>query len=341
MEFKDYYAILGVGRNADAQSIRKAFRKLARQYHPDVAKDKKQAEERFKEINEAYEVLSDQEKRRRYDQFGSSWNAQGAHRTGPSPRGRARGGSIHEDFGEADFSFGGTGFSEFFEHLFGGAGRSRSRFGRGFEDAGGGADLESDLMVTLEEAARGAVRPISLRLRTACSRCHGTGLDQSRPCPACQGSGRTDRVESYQVRIPAGVREGQRLRLAGRGGSGIGGGPAGDLYLRVKLARHPDFQVAGGDLIYELELAPWQAVLGTQAEVPTLDRPVAIRIPAGSQNGQRFRVKGRGLPGPREEKGDLHVVLGITMPTKVTDAERALWEELAKRSGHRTGNKGS
>lgn len=333
MEFRDYYKVLGVERTATEDEIRKAFRKLARQYHPDVAKDKKVAEEKFKEINEAYEVLSDSEKRKKYDTLGADWKHGGGFR--PPPGWGQRQGARRSGGGGADgfeFHFGGTGFSDFFEQFFGGAG-ARGRHAGFEEHTGRGQDVEADLLVSLEEAFRGAVRPISLRREVICDKCDGSGLKGGRPCPECGGDGTISRIDNYQVKIPAGVHEGQKLRLAGRGSAGAAGGPAGDLFLRVRLARHPDFRVEGSDLHYDLELAPWEAVLGAEVSVPTLDGRVSIKIPAGSQGGQRMRVRSRGLPMTGGIRGDLYVALAISVPAKITERERGLWEQLARGTG--------
>src|SRR5208283_3090561 len=318
VQYKDYYETLGVPRAAKDDEIKKSFRKLAREFHPDVAKDKRRAEEKFKGINEAYEVLSDPAKRKKYDELGADWKSGAEFRPPPgyegfsggqSFRGRGQGGE------EFEFRFGGTGFSDFFEQIFG----SRMRgggFGRqpGFQQeeefAERGRDIEGDIMVTLEEAMRGSIRSVSVR----------------RP------SGRSVKTETYQVKIPPGVTEGQRLRVAGRGEAGSGGGESGDLYLRVRLARHPDFDVDGHDLIYEAELAPWEAVLGAEISVPTLDGRVNIKIPAGTQSGQKLRVRGRGLSARNSGHGDLFVVTRIVVPSRVSDAEKKLWEQLARES---------
>ena len=319
LHFKDYYAILGVPRTASEAELKKSFRKLAREYHPDVAKDKKRAEEKFKEINEAYEVLSDAGKRKRYDELGADWKGGNDFRPPPGwdgfSQGRAHG---RGDGGQSahEFQFGGTGFSDFFETFFGSASR-QGGFGRGAKFATEeqlserGRDIEGDIMVTLHEVARGAVRAVNVRSEV-------------------EGEIKT---KTFQVKIPAGVTEGQRLRLAGRGEAGAGGGAAGDLYLRVRLAKHPDFEVSDHNLIYEADLAPWEAVLGANLSVPTLDGRVNIKIPAGSQNGQKLRVRGRGLPGRDSASGDLIVVTRIVVPERVTDEERKLWEKLARESG--------
>ncbi len=337
VQYRDYYEILGVPRSASDAEIKKAFRKLARQYHPDVAKDKKKAEEKFKEINEAYEVLGNPEHRKKYDQLGANWKAGAEFRPPPGwdqfRRGRAyQGGTTGaQDF---EFHFGGTGFSDFFEQLFG---SSRRGFGRtaGFDEeelAERGRDIEGDLLVTLEEAMRGSVRSVSVRRSAVCEHCSGHGRRGGHACGVCGGSGQVPKTETYQVKIPAGVIEGQRLRLAGRGEAGTGGGGAGDLYLRVRLARHPEFEVQDHDLIHELEVSPWEAVLGTNVSVPTLDGRVNIKIPPGTQNGQKLRVRGRGLPKRDGTPGDLIVVLQIEVPAQVSEAERKLWEQLARES---------
>lgn len=304
VQYKDYYQSLGVARTASADEIKKAFRKLAREFHPDVAKDKKKAEEKFKEINEAYEVLSDADKRKKYDELGANWKS-GAEFRPPPGYGGFGGGQTYrggrpmssEDF---ETHFGGTGFSDFFEQLFG----SRMRGGAGgFGQRDGFApeepesrDIEGDIMVTLEEAKRGSVRTVTIR--------------------------HENRTDSHQVKIPAGITEGQKLRIAGRGESG------GDLYLRVRLAKHPDFEVDGHNLIHELEIAPWEAALGAEIFVPTLDGKVNIKIPAGTASGQKLRVRGRGLG----KTGDLLVATKIVVPGKISDGQKKLWEQLARES---------
>lgn len=314
VQFRDYYETLGVSKTANEDEIRSAFRKLARKYHPDVAKDKKTAEEKFKQINEAYEVLSDPEKRRKYDQLGENWNQPGGFQPPPQWGAGQPGGGFHRGSGEnggVEFEFGGTGFSDFFEAFFGG-GRGRSAFG-GFGQretmAERGSDVEADIMVTLEEALHGSTRQVSLRRA---------------------GSTKT---ETYQVRIPRGVREGQRIRLAGQGEASERGGKSGDLFLRVRLARHPDFSVEGSDLVHEVKIAPWQAVLGDQLIVPTLEGNARLKLPSGTQGGQRFRLRERGLSGVSGQRGDLYVVVQIALPKKLTEREREIWEQLARLHG--------
>lgn len=312
VQFRDYYETLGVTKTATADDIRKAFRKLARQWHPDVAKDKKNAEEKFKQINEAYEILSDTAKRAKYDQLGAGWQQYeqgGGPRPGPK-RGRPGAGGV-------EFDFGGTGYSDFFEQFFGGrSGAGRGAPGKGFDFFGGepgaerGADVEADISVTLEEALKGSRRAISFRRRDA---------------------GGKSKTETYEVKIPAAVHEGQRIRLRSRGEAGQAGGESGDLYLRVRLAPHPDFRVeAGGDLYYDLTLAPWQAVLGCETTVPTLEGPVKLKVAAGSQVGKRFRLRGRGLPADGGKRTDLYAQLNVTLPETLTEDQRALWEQLSQ-----------
>ena len=347
VQYKDYYQVLGVARTASEDDIRKAFRKLAREYHPDVAKDKKTAEEKFKEINEAYEVLSDPEKRKKYDELGANWK-QGADfrpppgwgEAGQQRRRRSSSGRREPNPEDFEFHFGGTGFSDFFEQFFsGGGGRGGSASGfrptgdfSGDEASSRGNDLEADIMVTLEEAVRGSVRTVNVRRNVECQHCHGSGVLNQRACPHCGGEGAVGKMDNYQVKVPAGVREGQKLRLAGKGEAGMGQGPAGDLFLRVRFARHPDFTVQGSDLTYELDLAPWEAVLGTNVEVPTLHGHVSIKIPAGTNNGQKLRVRGKGLPDKEAGHGDLYVVIQVKVPAKISESEKALWEQLAKAS---------
>jgi curved DNA-binding protein len=344
VQYKDYYQSLGVPRNASDADIKKAFRKLARQYHPDVAKNKKQAEEKFKEVNEAYEVLGDPAKRKKYDELGPNWNSGADFRPPPGwetfgrsgARGTSGRGSRGEDF---DVHFGGTGFSDFFEQLFGSRGaRAGASFGRqeGFTEedmvSERGRDIEGDIMVTLEEALRGSLRSVSVKHGTPCTHCGGSGRRAGHLCNVCGGTGQLSKTDTYQVRIPAGVTDGQRLRLAGRGEAGTAGGTAGDLFLRVRFAKHPEFEVEDQNLVYEAPVAPWEAVLGANISVPTLDGNVNIKIPPGTHGRQKLRVRGRGLPQRGGTNGDLIVVVSIEVPEVVGDAERKLWEQLAKES---------
>ncbi|MGC9940416.1 MAG: J domain-containing protein [Verrucomicrobiota bacterium] len=322
VEFKDYYRVLGLTPKATDEEIKKAFRKLARQYHPDVAKDKKSAEEKFKEINEANEVLSNPESRRKFDQLGADWKT-GSESRPPPGRGGGRSAGREARGGGDDFQFEGTGFSDFFEQFFGGrAGRNRggSPFGAQEysngpeqpEPALRGQDVQGDILITLNEVLEGATRAISVRRNHASS-----GQDET---------------ETHQVRIPKGVQAGQSIRVRGKGGEGLGGGTAGDIYLRVRYAQHPDWQVRGADLVGQLELSPWEAVLGATVSVPTLEGSVSVKVPAGFQAGQQLRVRAKGLPAGAAKRGDLYVEVTIQVPAQVSKEEERLWKELAATS---------
>ena len=302
MDYKNYYEVLGVVKTATPEEIRSVFRKKAREYHPDVAKDKVKGAEKFKELNEAYEVLSDPAKRAKYDQMGREVPGGGYEWAGGAPRGQA-------GPGMEEVHFGGTGFSDFFESMFGGMGGVEGmRAAGGRRMARRGADVEGDLMVTLEEAMQGSSREVTLQ----------------------RGGGR---VETYRVKVPAGVREGQRIRLAGRGQEGASGGEAGDLYLRVRLARHPDLRVEGEDLVTDLEMAPWEMVGGATVPVKTLEGTVMLKVPAGSLAGQKLRLRGQGLRREDGSRGDLYAILEVVVPGSVGAEEKKLWEELGKKSG--------
>jgi curved DNA-binding protein len=245
VQYRDYYEVLGVPRTASEEEIKKAFRKLARQYHPDVAKDKKGAENKFKEINEAYEVLGDPAKRKKYDELGPNWKTGQDFRPPPGWEG-FQGGPFAGGAGQGggfEFHFGGTGFSDFFEQVFGSMGRGGGGAGFGRrspfvqeEFAERGRDIEGDIMVTLEEAVRGSVRSISMEREVVCEQCGGTGQRNQRVCTTCGGTGRAAKTEQFQVKIPPGVTDAQRLRVSGRGGAGTPGAAAGDLFLRIRLA---------------------------------------------------------------------------------------------------------
>jgi curved DNA-binding protein len=322
IEFKDYYKMLGIPREASEDDIRKAFRKLARKYHPDVAKDDKaRAEEKFKEVNEAYEVLSDPEKRRKYDTLGPDWDKASPFGPGPGAGGgfadwqsSPGGGTFRRPAaGEGvEFEFGGTGFSDFFEMFFGGGqwsdGGTFTQSGSVRRRERAGRDIHADIMVTLEEALKGSVRQITVRRLDA---------------------GGQPRVDTYQVKVPAGVHEGQLIRMAGQGEGGSKGGPAGDLFLRVRLERHPDFRVEESDLYTPLRLAPWEAVLGAQVSLKTLEGSATLRVPPGTGAGTRLRLRGQGLPVREGGRGDLHAEVLIEIPGEVAGEAKALWERIA------------
>jgi curved DNA-binding protein len=310
VKFKDYYDVLGVARNASEAEIKKSFRQLARKYHPDVAKDKTTAEEKFKELNEANEVLSDPEKRRKYDELGANWNH--PERQPPPPQGGSNGGSADG----SEFHFEGTGFSDFFEQFFGSRGRSSGGFGRtgeaGAPFAQRGQDIEGDILVTLDEVLHGSSRTINLQRTDP-----HTGKSTQ---------------QTMRVKIPPGVKAAQLVRLAGKGQEGTGGGESGNLYLRVKFAQHPDFRVQGADLYYDLELAPWEAVLGATVQIQTLDGIVSLKIPARTAADQQFRMRGKGLPAGDGSRGNLYALASIQVPAQLTPEQTVLWEQLAKNS---------
>jgi curved DNA-binding protein len=298
MEFKDYYKILGVERNASEDEIKRAYKKLARKYHPDVSKEK-DAEARFKEINEAYHVLRDKEKRKAYDQLGTQWKQGQEFHPPPGWEGAAHQGFSAEDLG---------GFSDFFSEIFGGRPGGFRYEKREFRMRG--EDLHATIEITLEEAYHGTTRAISLQM------------------PEIDSQGRvSQRTRQLNVQIPKGVTEGQHIRLAGQGGPGSGGGQAGDLFLQVIFAPHPLFHADGRDIYLELPITPWEAALGCRLKGPTLGGRVELTIPAGSQSGRKLRLKGRGLPG--NPPGDQYVLLRIETPPAGTAQARELYRQMA------------
>ena len=307
MKYKDYYQILGLGRDASEEAIKKAYRRLARKYHPDVSKESG-AEEHFKEVSEAYEVLRDAEKRAAYDQLGRNWQAGQDFRPPPGWQGGPR---AHP--GGAGFSS--RDFSDFFESLFGrgggfsGMGSFTDQGSGGFATAG--QDQTVALEISLEEAYHGGSRSVQLQT------------------PERDPSGRvTSRTRTLNVKIPAGVTNGQKIRLTGQGNAGQGGGPSGDLYLEVSIKPHHLYKVRSRDIILELPLAPWEAALGCKIEAPTLGGPVTLNIPANAQNGQKLRLRGRGLPG--NPPGDQLVTLRIVNPPADTEVARELFQRLER-----------
>ena len=302
MEFKDYYQIMGVKRDATQDEIKRAYRKLARKYHPDVSKEP-QAEARFKEVGEAYEVLKDPEKRAAYDQLGANWKAGQEFRPPPD---WDQGFEFHGGgFTDADAA----GFSDFFETLFG---RDFARDGQarsGFQARG--EDTHARVLIDLEDAYHGATRTLTLKH----TELGADGRPQLR-----------ERV--LNVRIPRGVSQRQHIRLAGQGGAGIGKGEPGDLYLEVEFRSHPFYHVEGKDVFLDLPVAPWEAALGATVKAPTPTGAVDMKIPAGSSGGRKLRLKGRGIPG--SPPGDLYVVLQVALPPDESEAARAAWRELEK-----------
>jgi curved DNA-binding protein len=316
VQYKDYYKTLGVSREASQEDIQRAYRKLARKFHPDLNKAP-DAEQKFKDINEAYEVLKDPEKRKKYDQLGARWKeGQDFH---PPPGWE----DIRFEYGPsagagAEGGFWGSGevFSDFFETLFGGAFR-RGRggaAGRGpFVRQQAGTDHEAALRINLEEAYRGGTKAVTLEVQEPSS--DGTVSRQQK---------------RFDVKIPRGVLPGQKIRLAGQGGQGLGGAQRGDLYLRVETEPHPRFRLEGRHLYTDLALAPWEAALGAKVPVQTMDGQVTLKIPPGTQSGRKLRLKGKGMPNPKGAPGDLYVVAQIQVPKTLSQKEKNLFEQLGE-----------
>ncbi len=331
-DYKDYYKILGVARTADEKEIKSAYRKLARKYHPDVNPGDKSAESRFKEISEAYDILSDSKKRSQYDSLGEQWKAYS--RTG-APRG---GGTRPGGF---EFEFGGGStpdLSELFATLFGGRKGAQANSARMPER---GEDVEYGIDLTLEEAAAGASKALTLRIEDICPKCNGTGaardsrgnIDLGSICPECRGVGRVGRTRKVDVKIPAGVKEGQRIRLAGEGAAGPGG-KRGDLYLMVRLKPHPGFEREGSDLFTDVTIPYTVAALGGDIGVKTLNGERTLTVPPGVQSGQKIRITGQGMPaGGGKKPGDLYARVRVSVPKDLSQRERELLGELARIRG--------
>jgi molecular chaperone DnaJ len=355
---KDYYQVLGVPKNATASEIKKAYRKLAQQHHPDANPGDQAAEERFKEVSAAYDVLGDEQKRKQYDQVrdmaASGFGAGGFPGGGGGYAGSGFPGGARvrfEDLGD---------LGDLFGDLFGGsARRTRTRPSRG-------ADLETEVRVTFEDAMDGTNKAVRIQgpapcetchgsgaapgtspidcpqcggvgaiavnqgpfqMSQTCPRCHGSGRIVETPCPTCRGSGTQRRVRSFQVKIPAGVKDGARIRLAGRGEPGPAGGQPGDLYVKVRVEPHAIFRRSGSDLLVDLPLTFAEAALGSNVQVPTLNGPVRMKVPAGTQNGRTFRLKGKGAP-KRGGRGDLLVTVNVEVPRKLSKQEKELLKQL-------------
>ncbi|MBW7895292.1 MAG: molecular chaperone DnaJ [Opitutaceae bacterium] len=364
MAKEDYYELLGVGKSATADELKKAYRKKAVQYHPDKNPGNKEAEEMFKKVSEAYDVLNDPDKRAAYDRYGHAAFQGGMG--GGGPRGGGMGGGFHDPFDifREVFGQGGGGGGGIFDEMFGGGGRDGGR---------DGADLRYDLEITLEEAARGAEKEISFRKNVTCERCDGSGAEPGsrkvtcstcrgagqirrsggiitftqtcptcggagtrieKPCSACHGEGRTPKTTKLNVRIPAGVDTGSRLRSSGNGEAGLAGGHAGDLYIVLTVKDHELFERHGDDLYCEIPIKFTLATLGGSIEVPTLFGKASLKIPAGTQSGTTFRLRDKGMPSLRGgRQGDQLVRVHVEVPTSLTSAQRKLLEEFAKISG--------
>ncbi len=327
MEYKDYYQIMGVERSATQDEIKRAYRKLARKYHPDVSKEA-DAEKRFKEVGEAYEVLKDPEKRVAYDQLGANWKAgqdfnappdwdAGFEFGGGGFTGGNAGGAQYQNFTEADAS----AYSDFFESLFGQGFQQAGASGRagpqGFQQRGSfhsaGSDHHAKILIDLEDAMNGATRSISLRV------------------PDVDASGHvTTKERVLKINIPKGIKQGQHIRLSGQGNPGVGQGKAGDLYLEIEFNPHSIYRVDGRDVYLDLPVAPWEAALGASVKAPTPGGMVDLKVKPGSANGSKMRLKGRGIPASssKNSAGDLYVVLQVTLPPASTDSEKAAYEKM-------------
>jgi molecular chaperone DnaJ len=325
MAGKDYYKILGVKRDASEREIKQAYRRLARKHHPDVNPGDKTAEARFKEINEAYEVLSDKEKRQKYDQYGDQWQY-------ADQFAKARGQqNFYQDFGSGGaqgFQFDEGDLGGLFNDLLWGSRsgtssrRTRSRRGR---------DIEHPVEVTLEEAFQGTNRILSMESQQACFTCQGTGRIQNALCSVCRGSGVVSGMKQIEVKIPSGVKDGSRVRIAGKGESGLGGGSSGDLYLIISVKPHQLFERKDDDLYVEVAVPLTVAVLGGEVQVPTLRGKLALKIPPETQNGRSFRLTGQGMPHLGDSsRGDLMAKIKVVLPTRLTPEEKKLFEQLGQ-----------
>ncbi len=329
MAGKNYYSILGISRSASEKEIKQAFRRLARKHHPDVNPGDKAAEEKFKQVSEAYEVLSDKDKRKKYDRFGDNWQ----HADQFSGGGRGSGAN-YQNFDFNDIfgggrasgysSGGGGGYDSLLDELLRGGGGSRTRRPQPRR----GRDFEHPVEVTLEEAYSGASRLLSLQGEEACPTCHGSGRIQNAFCSVCQGRGSVNKPRRIEVKIPAGVKSGSRVRIAGKGGEGHGGAK-GDLYLKVSVKTHKAFERQGNDLMVIINVPVTTAALGGEVSVPTLKSKLALKIPPETQNGKVFRLGGQGMPVlGKDTKGDLKAKINIVLPEKLTEEEKELFHKL-------------
>jgi DnaJ-class molecular chaperone len=336
MDYKDYYKILGVARGASADDIKKAFRKMARKYHPDVNPGDKRAEEKFKEINEAYEVLSDPEKRRKYDTLGPNWQEQ----FGPNFSGGRRtynySGGNGAQGAPFDFDPSGAGFSDFFEALFGrSATGSTSRSARSDIRRRTGDNIEQPVEVTFQEAYVGGARTFNIQSTEVCPTCRGTGEVAGRVCGTCAGQGVVPRNKRIQVKIPAGVDNGSKIRVAGEGQPGIGGGARGDLFLVISVRPDPGYERKGDDLYTDVDVELVTAMLGGEVPVSIPDgRKLVLTIPPETQNNRSFRLAGKGMPRLRGEgNGNLYARVRVVLPTGLSPREKELFKELARERG--------
>lgn len=351
--FKDYYAVLGIPRTANESEIKSAFRKKAREVHPDTHPNDPGAEEKFKDVNEAYEVLSDASKRRMYDRFGEDWQRYRDAGIDPddptfgrSQPGGTRYRTTSSDDGfeqwftggtpqgswewskDGGFSEGGGRFSDFFNLLFGSderGGRQATRSTRPTR----GDDLEVKADITLQEAFNGTRRQLTVQTPEICPTCHGTGMARNAPCPTCDGTGQVSKSKTLEVRIPQGVKTGSRVRIAGQGGPGQNGGPNGDVYLMITVIPDPRFEIDGRNLRARVEVPLYTALLGGEVVLPTITNKIALRIPEGTQNGRVFRLRGKGMPASgKYAAGDLLVTADVILPQNLSEEEKAKFVEL-------------
>ncbi len=334
MDFKDYYKLLGVERQASADDIKKAYRKLARKYHPDINPGNADAETKFKEINEAYEVLSDSDKRSKYDRFGADFNRYQQNGSGAGfdwSQYASPGRGPRVDFGGGA----GGGFSDFFETLFGTMGGRQTSGYDGMSGTGRrqkGQDYEQPTEITLDEAFSGTQRQLRVELPQACPTCQGTGIQGSNICPTCDGAGVSGtQSRTLTIKIPAGVDTGARIRVAGEGGPGIAGGARGDLFLIVTVQPHARYERSGSDLKIKVPVDMYTMMLGGEARVPLLSgKSLTLTIPAGTPNGKVFRLRGQGMPklGQPDVRGDLYAMADAQIPTDLSSREKELVQEL-------------
>lgn len=359
VQFKDYYSVLGVSRTATDSEIKQAYRKKAREVHPDVNRNDPDAAEKFKDVNEAYEVLSNAEKRQMYDRFGQDWQryrdagfspndatGSGTGTTGRPGRtytstssnedferwftGEGRPGGAWEWSESRGYSEPNGRFSDFFNLLFGNEEPASGRGSRGMSSRPmRGDDVEVEAKISLREAYNGSTRNLTLQTPAQCGTCGGVGIARGATCPTCDGTGQVSRSRTLEVKIPKGVRDGSRVRIAGQGGTGINGGPNGDVYLMIKIDDNAKFHPEGKNIRTEVQVPLYTAVLGGEVKVDTLDGRVALRIPEGTQAGRTFRLRGKGMPASgNTPTGDLLAEVVVSVPTELSDEERELFTRL-------------
>lgn len=331
MPGKNYYDLLGLKKGASDKEIKQAYRRLARQYHPDVNPGNKGAEAKFKEINAAYEVLSDQAKRQKYDKYGDKWQYADQLEQAEREQTQYRGFQGFTPEG-GSYQYGGNveDMDGIFEELFGGRGRGFSRRAQPRR----GQDMETNAEVTLEEAYAGTQRTVNLQVEEPCAACGGTGRIQNLPCSTCRGTGVVANIKRLEVKIPAGVTTGSRVRIAGKGQPG-NGGPSGDLYLNIMVLPHATLERQGDDLHVNVPVPVTVAALGGEVQVPTLKGKLALKIPAETQNGRVFRLAGQGMPHlGRTTKGDLLAKVNVVLPTRLSEKEKELFRQLGEIRGN-------